>query len=359
MALACPRCGLKNPSTARQCDCGHRFLDDLAEQRSASPSTSRGPRHCEEAPASKNIIVVVAITAIASIALTLVVITVVRSRATSSGISSVESCRGALVEIDVICQSMARTKAEQHVDRLLATPNYYRCGDPRWHDYEPSYVSCFANHERAKQIRTELDAWWSAHQDIAPAEARLVHQDRTAANTSTPDSAVTGSDGLAAVADANVAPDADTTVDVFTNISENGMSLAFDHRTMAFRWQPNQGADRTLKNANTTPAVDACIRVLVAAVRRCQTCTIDSGRSKAAGSVDCWSTRAERCAYANGVPASAVDTCVQQVATAPCSVYEQPTWQLPTGCDGNGLADAAKWPGPTPPGRDRQDAVVE
>lgn len=57
---------------------------------------------------------------------------------------------------------------------LLATPNYYRCGDPRWHDYEPSYVSCFANHERAKQIRTELDAWWSAHQDIAPAEARLV-----------------------------------------------------------------------------------------------------------------------------------------------------------------------------------------
>ena len=159
-------------------------------------------------------------------------------------------------------------------------------------------------------------------------------------------SAIVGSDGHAAVADANVAPDADTTVDVFTDISENGMFLAFDHSTARFRWQPNQGADRTLKNADTTPAIDACIRVLVAAVRRCQTCTIDSGRSKAVGSVDCWSTRAERCAYANGVPASAVDTCVQQVATAPCSVYEQPTWQLPTECDGNGLADAAKWPGP-------------
>lgn len=47
MALACPRCGLKNPSTARQCDCGHRFLDDVAEQRSASPSPSREARHCD------------------------------------------------------------------------------------------------------------------------------------------------------------------------------------------------------------------------------------------------------------------------------------------------------------------------
>lgn len=132
----------------------------------------------------KNIIVAVAITAIISVALTLVAVTVVRGRATSSGISDVESCRDALVEIDVICQSMPRNDAEPRIDRLLATPNYYRCGDPRWHDYEPSYVSCFANHERAKQIRTELDAWWSAHQE--PAEVRLVHQDRAAANTSTP-----------------------------------------------------------------------------------------------------------------------------------------------------------------------------
>jgi hypothetical protein len=47
MALACPRCGLKNPSTAQQCDCGHRFIDDAAEQRSASPSASREARHCD------------------------------------------------------------------------------------------------------------------------------------------------------------------------------------------------------------------------------------------------------------------------------------------------------------------------
>jgi hypothetical protein len=170
-------------------------------------------------------------------------------------------------------------------------------------------------------------------------------------------SAVAGSDGHAAVADANVAdanvaPDADTTVDVFTNISENGMFLTFDHRTTTFRWLPNPSdptADRTLKNADTTPAVEACVRVLVAAVRRCQACAIESGHGKAAGGSDCWSTRAERCAYANGVPASAVDTCVQQVTAAPCSLYEQTTWQLPTGCDGYALGDAEKWHGPQSP----------
>lgn len=130
----------------------------------------------------RNTVIVVVITAIVSVTLTLTVVRLIRATG-ASGIGDAESCRDALVEIDVICQSMPRNDAEQRVDRLLATPNFYRCGDPRWHDYEPSYVSCFANHERAKQIRTELDAWWSAHPEqprepSEPSEAAKQAQER-------------------------------------------------------------------------------------------------------------------------------------------------------------------------------------